>query len=76
MFSLGLQPYPMIGISEIGDYIKSGKVLDKPQLSSDEMYIIIVCYKLIYMHICIYMYTLMFKYFRFFSIGTTKSEKL
>ena len=34
---IGLQPYPLIGPSEIGDYIKSGKVLDKPQLSSDEM---------------------------------------
>ena len=50
IFALGLQPYPMIGISEIGDYIKSGEVLDKPQLSSDEMYIATVCYKLIYVH--------------------------
>ena len=44
----------MIGISEIGDHIKSGKVLDKPQLSSDEMYIVTVCYKLIYMHTLLY----------------------
>ena len=43
MFSLGLQPYPLIGPSEIGDYIKSGKILDKPQLSSDEMYISYKC---------------------------------
>ena len=28
----------MIGAYEIGDYIKSGKVLDKPQMSSNEMY--------------------------------------
>ena len=50
VFTLGLQPYPMIGISEIGDYIKSGKVLDKPQLSSDEMYIATVCCKLTCMY--------------------------
>jgi len=37
VFSLGLQPYPLIDAHEIGDYIKSGKVLDKPQLSSNEM---------------------------------------
>ena len=37
VFSLGLQPYPLIGPFEIGDYLMSGKVLDKPQLSSDEM---------------------------------------
>ena len=36
-FSLGLQPYPLIDLSEIDDHIKSGKVLDKQQLCSDEM---------------------------------------
>ena len=37
IFSLGLQPYPMVSTSEIGDYLKSGQILDKPTLSSDKM---------------------------------------
>ena len=63
----------MIGVSEIGDYIISGNVLDKPQLSSDEMYVTTVCCKLIYMHKCICIH-LCSVYFRLFSIDTTRSN--
>ncbi|XP_065900153.1 fibroblast growth factor receptor 1-A-like [Dysidea avara] len=38
VFTLGLQPYPSVDASEMTTYLKSGKVLDKPPLSSDEMY--------------------------------------
>ena len=37
IFSLGLQPYPSVNTFEMGDYLKSHKVLDKPSLSSEEM---------------------------------------
>ena len=37
IFSLGLQPYPSLDPTEICDYLKNRKVLDKPSLSSEEM---------------------------------------
>ncbi|XP_065899296.1 tyrosine-protein kinase receptor UFO-like isoform X2 [Dysidea avara] len=38
VFTLGLQPYPTVDPHEMADYLKTGKVLEKPSLSSDEMY--------------------------------------
>ena len=37
IFTFGQQPYPAIGPYEIADYIKDGRVLDKPFLCSVEM---------------------------------------
>ena len=37
IFSLGLQPYPAVEPHEMADYLKSGKILDKPSLCSNEM---------------------------------------
>ena len=42
MFSLGLQPYPSVDPFEIGDYLKDHKVLNKPSLSSEEMWVLCV----------------------------------
>ena len=37
IFTLGLQPYPSVDEYGMADYLKSGKILDKPILSSDKM---------------------------------------
>ncbi|XP_065899288.1 uncharacterized protein [Dysidea avara] len=37
VFTLGLQPYPTVDPHEMADYLKTGKMLEKPSLSSDEM---------------------------------------
>ncbi|XP_065899286.1 tyrosine-protein kinase receptor TYRO3-like isoform X3 [Dysidea avara] len=42
-FTLGLQPYPSVDPHEMTDYLKTGKVLEKPSLSSEEMYDIMRC---------------------------------
>ncbi|XP_065899293.1 uncharacterized protein [Dysidea avara] len=43
VFTLGLQPYPSVDPHEMTDYLKTGKVLEKPSLSSEEMYDIMRC---------------------------------
>ena len=37
IFTLGLQPYPSVDEYDMTNYLKSGKILDKPVLSSDKM---------------------------------------
>jgi len=37
VFSLGLQPYPSVDAFEMSTYLKSGRTLEKPLLSSDKM---------------------------------------
>ena len=37
IFTLGLQPYPSVDEYDMVNYLKSGKTLDKPVLSSDKM---------------------------------------
>ena len=37
IFTLGLQPYPSVDEYDMANYLKSGKILDKPVLSSNEM---------------------------------------
>ena len=39
MFALGLQPYATVDALDMGTYLMKGNVLDKPSLSSDEMYV-------------------------------------
>ena len=46
----------MINSSEISAYIKSGKILEKPQLSSDKMYVIYRSLVATYIHM--YRYTI------------------
>ena len=38
IFTLGLQPYPSVDEFDMVNYLKSGKILDKPILCSDKMY--------------------------------------
>ena len=40
IFTLGLPPYPSVQSYGMVNYLKSGKILDKPFLSSDKMYMI------------------------------------
>ena len=37
IFTLGLQPYPSVDEYDMVNYLKSGKILDKPLLSSGKM---------------------------------------
>ncbi|XP_065903002.1 tyrosine-protein kinase Mer-like isoform X2 [Dysidea avara] len=46
VFTLGLQPYATVDAFDMGTYLMKGNVLDKPSLSSDEMYdIMSSCWK-------------------------------
>ncbi|XP_065903512.1 uncharacterized protein [Dysidea avara] len=46
VFTFGLQPYPSLGPFEMGSFLKSGKILEKPRLTSDKMYDIMTsCWK-------------------------------
>ena len=40
IFTLELPPYPSVQNYDMVKYLKSGKILDKPFLSSDKMYMI------------------------------------
>ena len=44
IFTLGLPPYPSVQNYDMVKYLKSGKILDKPFLSSDKMYMILNTY--------------------------------
>ena len=37
IYSLGLQPYPSVSPYEMCDYVKSGRILNKPSYCSDEL---------------------------------------
>ncbi|XP_065903000.1 insulin-like growth factor 1 receptor [Dysidea avara] len=46
VFALGLQPYATVDTLDMGTYLMKGNVLDKPSLSSDEMYdVMLSCWK-------------------------------